>query len=66
MVEQDLEKIDEFRLSIFNALNARGDNTNLLTRLEIHIFEGTHLAELDTRIQIQLEKFNNCDKESYS
>lgn len=66
MVQQDLEKIDESLLAIFKALFARGENLKLLTRLEIHILEGTRLVELDARIQIQLEKLNNSDKELFS
>lgn len=64
MVQQDLEKIDESRATIFQALIARGNHSTLLTRLEIHILEGTRLVELETRIQLQLEKLENCDKET--
>ncbi|KAI1721488.1 hypothetical protein Ddc_07944 [Ditylenchus destructor] len=65
-VTEELDQVDQIRVSIFKTLGAGSGSANdtLLSRLNVHILQGERLTELETRLQLQVEKLENRNQQT--
>ncbi|KAI1729073.1 hypothetical protein DdX_01292 [Ditylenchus destructor] len=65
-VTEELDQVDQIRVSIFKTLGAGSGSANdtLLSRLNVHILQGERLTELETRLQLQIEKLENRNQQT--
>uniref|UniRef100_A0A914E6J9 ASD2 domain-containing protein n=1 Tax=Acrobeloides nanus TaxID=290746 RepID=A0A914E6J9_9BILA len=58
MVDEEIQSNEQLRADIFAALS---NHKSLLSRLEIHLVQSIRLVQLETRLQLQLEKLENAN-----
>lgn len=57
MIDEEIASNDQLRIEIFTALSR---HKSLVNRLEVHLVQSIRLVQLETRLQLQLEKLENA------